>query len=78
MPTNRTPRTALRTTEKGPLRGRFPRISVVLYLLIHSNSPTIIPLPSSCRVECSDILDLELHVLVVSSQDDRTAARSLR
>jgi len=29
-------------------------------------------------VERSDVLDLELYVLVVSSQDDRIAARSLR
>jgi hypothetical protein len=68
--------TAPRKTEENHLRGGFVRISVALYLLIHSSAPESI-LPSSCRGERSDVLDLELHVLVVSSHDDRIAARNL-
>jgi hypothetical protein len=78
VPTNGAPRaTARRTIEKRRPRGEFVWTNVALYLSIHSSSPASI-LPSSCRVERSDVLDLELYVLVVSSQDDRIAARSLR
>ena len=67
MPTNSAPRaTARRTIEKSCPRGGFVWTNVALSLSIHSSSPASI-LPSSCRVERSDVLDVELYVLNVTT-----------